>query len=391
MPAVVLGKGRDQRLKAGHLWIYGSEIASVDEGVSPGDLVEVRDHRRRFLARGTYNPASAITVRILTRDPDEAVDRAFFERRIDEALSYRKRVLPDERTLRVVYSEGDGLPGVVVDRYGSHLCVQIGTLGMERFRSLLLSILHQRLDPAGIYERSDLSSRAREGLPPAEGVLEGEVPGMIPVVLDGLEFHVRLAEAQKTGLFLDQRLNRRALLPLAAGRRVLDAFCNTGGFGLYALKGGASSVVGVDISPTCVARAREHAGANGFNERAEYREENAFDLLHALDRSRERFGIVILDPPAFTKSSKNLEGARRGYKEINLRALKLLEPDGFLLTSSCSYHLGSEEFLGILRAAAADAGRVVRLVALQGQSPDHPVRMGVPETRYLKFAILHCS
>ncbi len=391
MAAVVLAKGKERRLKAGHLWVYTGEIASTDDGVAPGDLVEVRDHRRRFLGRGTYNPASTITVRLLTREPDEAVDRSFFERRIDEALAYRALLFPGESTFRAIFSEGDGLPGLVVDRYGAYLCLQIGTLGMERFRALLLAVLRERLSPAGVYERSDLSSRAHEGLPPAEGIVAGEVPEMIPVVLDGLEFRVRLAEAQKTGLFLDQRLNRRTLLPLSAGRTVLDAFCNTGGFGLYALRGGAHSVLGVDISPGCILRAREQAEANGFAQRFDLSEANAFDRLHALDREGRRFGIVVLDPPAFTKSARNLEGARRGYKEINLRALRILEPAGFLLTSSCSYHLGPEDFLSILREAVADSGRTARLISMSGQSPDHPIRPGVPETSYLKFALLHVS
>jgi 23S rRNA (cytosine1962-C5)-methyltransferase len=389
--AVVLARGRDRRLKAGHLWVYSGEIASVDEGATPGDLVEVRDFRRRFLGRGTYNPSSTITVRLLTREPDESVDRSFFERRIDEALAYRSRIFPGESTLRLVFSEGDGLPGLVVDRYESWLCLQIGTLGMERFRSLLVAILRDRLNPKGIYERSDLTSRAHEGLPASEGIVAGEVPEMFPVVMDGIEFRVRLAEAQKTGLYLDQRLNRRTLLTVASGHVVLDAFCNTGGFGLYALKGGARGVLGVDISSECVERAREHSEANGFGASSEHVRANAFDYLHGLDKEGRRFGVVVLDPPAFTKSARNLEGARRGYKEINLRALRILEPGGFLLTSSCSYHLGPEDFLSVLREAAADSGRTTRLVSLLGQSPDHPIRPGVPESSYLKFAVLHVS
>ena len=391
MAAVVLGKGRDRRLKAGHLWVYASEIATLDDGISPGDIVEVRDHRRRFLGRGSYSPASAIRVRILSRIPDEPLERGFWERRIDEAIAYRSRVFPGETTLRVIYGEGDGLPGLVVDRYGDYLCLQVGTLGMERARPALLSVLQDRIHPSGIYERSDLTSRSHEGLPASEGVRAGQVPESIPVSLDGLEFQVRLGEAQKTGMYLDQRLNRRAVVPLAMGRTVLDAFCNTGGFGLYALKGGAASVLGVDTSPLCVLRAREQAERNRLADRCEFREGNAFDLLHALDREGRKFGIVILDPPAFTKSAASLPGALRGYKEINLRAMRILEPGGFLLTSSCSYHLDPETFLGVLRDAAADSGRTIRIVSVGGQSPDHPIRIGVPETRYLKFAVLHCS
>jgi len=391
MAAVVLGKGRDRRIKAGHLWIYTSDIASVDEGAAAGEIVEVRDFRRRLLGRGTYNPASTIAVRLLTRQADEIIDRAFLERRIDAALGYRVRIFPGETTLRLIYSEGDFLPGLVVDRYGDYLCVQIGTLGMEKLRPLIVSVLQDRLQPRGIYERSDLSSRAHEGLPAAEGVLMGSVPEEIGVALDGLEFRVRLAQAQKTGLFLDQRLNRREILRISSGKRVLDAFCNTGGFALYALKGGARSVLGVDLSEACVHQAQMQAELNGYAGQAEFREENAFDRLHALDRRGERFDLIVLDPPAFTKSARNVAQAWRGYKEINLRALRLLSPGGFLLTSSCSFHLSEEDFLTILREATVDSERHVRLVALRGQSPDHPINPGVPETRYLKFAVLHGS
>ncbi len=391
MGAVVLARGRDQRIKSGHLWAYASEIVSVDEGVAAGDVVEVRDFRRRLLGRATYNPASTLALRVLTRQADEKVDRAFFAARLEDALAYRERVFPGETTLRLIFSEGDRLPGLVVDRYDRYLCVQLGTLGMERWRDTILEVLSEKLAPDGIYERSDLSSRTHEGLPPAAGTLAGSVPEEIPVVLDGLQLRVRPAESQKTGLFLDQRLNRREIVPLSAGAKVLDAFCNTGGFGLYALKGGAESVTGIDLSAECIRQARRHFSLNGFEQRVRYEEGNAFDLLREMDRGKERFDLVVLDPPAFTKSARSLPQALRGYKEINLRALRLLSPGGFLLTSSCSYHLGAEEFLAVLRDAAADSGRAVRLVALRGQSPDHPVLPGVPETRYLKFAILRAS
>ncbi|HEU5182040.1 MAG TPA: class I SAM-dependent rRNA methyltransferase [Candidatus Polarisedimenticolia bacterium] len=391
MGAVVLARGRDQRIKSGHLWAYASEIASVDEGVAAGDVVEVRDFRRRLLGRATYNPASTLALRVLTRHAEEKVDRAFFAARLEDALAYREQVFPGETTLRLIFSEGDRLPGLVVDRYDRYLCVQFGTLGMERWRETILEVLSERLAPAGIYERSDLSSRTHEGLSPTAGVLRGSVPDEIAVRLDGLDLKVRPAEGQKTGLFLDQRLNRREIQPLAAGRRVLDAFCNTGGFGLYALKAGAAHVEGVDVSAECIRQARRHVALNGFEERARYEEGNAFDLLHDLDRRKERFDIVVLDPPAFTKSARSVPQAIRGYKEINLRALRILAPGGFLLTSSCSFHLGAEEFLSILRDAAADSERSVRLVAQRGQSPDHPVLPGVPETRYLKFAVLRAS
>jgi len=391
MAGVVLAKGKDRRIKAGHLWVYRGEIASVDEGVAAGDMVEVRDFRRRLLGRGSYNPASTLSVRLFTREPQEAVDRILLEKRIAEALAFRDRIFPGETTLRLVFSEGDFLPGLVVDRYGDHLCVQLGTLGMERFRPALLEILDQQLHPRGIYERSDLSSRSHEGLSPAEGILAGEIPPAIDLEIDGIRFRVRVREGQKTGLFLDQRLNWREALALAAGKRVLDVFCNTGAFALYALKGGAASALGVDISEASLGQAREQAGLNGFAARSEFRAANAFDFLRERDRASERYDLVVLDPPAFTKSASSVPQAWRGYKEINLRALRILSPGGFLLTSSCSYHLSAEDFLAILREAVSDSGRRVRLLALRGQSPDHPVVPGVPETRYLKFALLHGS
>jgi 23S rRNA (cytosine1962-C5)-methyltransferase len=391
MAGVVLAKGKDRRIKAGHLWVYRGEIASVDEGVAAGDMVEVRDFRRRLLGRGSYNPASTLSVRLFTREPQEAVDRILLEKRIAEALAFRDRIFPGETTLRLVFSEGDFLPGLVVDRYGDYLCVQLGTLGMERFRPALLEILDQQIHPRGIYERSDLSSRSHEGLSPAEGILAGEVPPAIDLEIDGIRFRVRVREGQKTGLFLDQRLNWREALALAAGKRVLDVFCNTGAFALYALKGGAASALGVDISEASLGQAREQAGLNGFAARSEFRAANAFDFLHERDRASERYDLVVLDPPAFTKSASSVPQAWRGYKEINLRALRILSPGGFLLTSSCSYHLSAEDFLAILREAVSDSGRRVRLLALRGQSPDHPVVPGVPETRYLKFALLHGS
>ena len=316
MAAVVLARGKDQRIKAGHLWVYASEIASVDEGAAPGDVVEVRDFRRRLLGRGTYNPASTLAVRIFTRHADEAVDRGLFERRIEEALAYRSRLFPAETTLRLIFSEGDHLPGLVVDRYGDFLCLQFGTLGMERFRSEVLAVLKERLDPAGIYERSDLSSRVREGLPPAEGILLGSVPEAIPVILDGLEFRVRLSEGQKTGFYLDQRLNRREIVPLSEGKRVLDAFCNTGGFGLYALKGGAASVVGVDISATSVLRATEQAALNGFQlaGQSEWLLADTTFSTQVREMKRADADIVAISAHPFTTCGVLKEMERQGVK-----------------------------------------------------------------------------
>src|SRR6266850_1922019 len=385
---IVLRKGREARVKAGHLWVYAGEIEKAGDGLAPGYTAEVVDHRGRFLARGYYNPASTIAVRLLTRTKDEVPDAALLRRRIAQAIAYRRHFYATGESCRLVFSEGDMLPGLTVDRYGPCLAVQISTLGMDRLRDDIVAALQDAVHPRGIYERSDLPIRLREGLQARTGVLSGEVPEEIEIGLDDLKFLVRLRAGQKTGLYLDHRFNRRALQPHAAGRRALDVFSNTGSFGLYALKAGAESSTAIEISADCLELARRNAALNGLAERCEMIEGNAFDHLKELDRRKERFGLIVLDPPAFTKSAKATEAAVRGYKEINLRAFRLAAPGAIIATSSCSYHLGPEEFLEVVRDAAADAGRDVTLVEMRGQAPDHPVHLSVPETRYLKFAIL---
>jgi 23S rRNA (cytosine1962-C5)-methyltransferase len=385
---IALARGRERRVKAGHLWVYAGEIASVEEGAAPGDIVEVTDHRGRFLGRGYYNPASSIAVRILTRDRKEAIDTALIRRRIAQAVAYRRHFFAAGESCRLVFGEGDLLPGLIVDRYGPVLALQISTLGMDRLREDIVAALQDAVHPRGIYERSDLPTRQREGLESRTGLLLGEVPDEIEMALDDLRFLVRPREGQKTGMYLDHRFNRRALQPHARGRRVLDVFCNSGSFGLYALKAGAERCTGIESSSEALELARRNAALNDMESRCEWIEGNAFDHLKELDRKQERFGLIVLDPPAFTKSAKALDAAVRGYKEINLRAFRLAAPGGLIVTSSCSYHLGPEEFLGVLQDAASDAGRDVTLVEMRSQAPDHPVHLFVPETRYLKCALL---
>jgi len=385
---VTLRKGRDQRVKSGHLWVYAGEIEQTGDGIAPGEPVDVVDHRGRFLARGYYNPSSTIAVRILTRRKDEPVDAALLRRRIAQAIAYRRLAYSAGESCRLVFSEGDWLPGLTVDRYGAYLAVQIATLGMDRLRDDITAGLQDALHPRGIYERSDLPTRLREGLVARTGLLAGEVPEEIEIVLDDLRFVVSLRAGQKTGLYLDHRFNRRAVREHARGRRVLDVFCNSGSFGLYALKAGAEHCTGIEISTDCLRLARRNAALNGLEARCDWIEGNAFDHLKELDHKQERFGLIVLDPPAFTKSAQAVEAAVRGYKEINLRAFRLASPGAIVATSSCSYHLGPEEFLQVVREAAADAGREVSLLEMRGQAPDHPVNLSVPETRYLKCAIL---
>ena len=386
--SVFLKAGRDRRVHAGHPWIYRGEIGRTSGDCTPGSVVSVLDPRGRFLGRGHFNPASLITVRLLTRRRDEAVDAGLVRRRIAEAIAYRRRFYETGDACRLVFSEGDWLPGLVVDRYGGCLVVQLGTLGMDRMRETIVAALQDAVHPRGIYERSDLPTRAHEGLPPVTGLLAGEVPEEVTVTIDGVQLVVPLKEGQKTGLYLDHRDTRRLVQAHAAGRRVLDVFCNAGAFALHALRGGAREAIGIESAPEALAAARRNADLNGCSDRLRLIDGNAFERLRELEKAGERFDLVVLDPPAFTKSAKSVPGARRGYKEINIRALRLASPGGLVMTASCSYHLGPEEFLDVVREAAADAGRPVTLVATGGQAPDHPVNLGVPETRYLKTVLL---
>ncbi len=386
--SVILRGAGERRIRGGHLWVYAGEIERVAGAVAPGGIVDVTDGRGRFLGRGYYNPASTIAVRLLTRERAEEVDEGLLRRRIAAAVARRRRIYAPGESCRLVFGEGDWLPGLVVDGFGDCLVLQLGTLGMERWRDAIVSILCETLAPRGIYERSDVPTRVHEGLEPRSGVLYGEVPEPIEIALDGLRFLTSLRGGQKTGMYLDHRLNRRALAPHSPGRQVLDVFCNSGSFALYALQAGAAAATGIEISPECLELARCNARLNGLVERCRWIEGNAFDQLRELDRAGQRFGLIVLDPPAFTKSSRATAAARRGYKEINLRALRLAEAGGIVFTATCSYHMSAEEFLDVLRDAAADAGRAVTLVELRGQAPDHPVNLCVPETRYLKCAVL---
>lgn len=388
MASAILKRGRDRRVRLGHLWIYESEIDRVEGNPPPGGILRIRDYQRRYLGTGYINPLSKIRVRLLSRERGVKIDHQFLRSRIQEAIAHRERFYPGAEACRLVYAEGDFLPGLVVDRYGPILAIQISTAGMEPFRELITEILQELLNPAGIYEKSESSSRRHEGLQPRTGLIRGKLEGRISVQLDGIQFLVDMEKDQKTGLYLDHRENRRSLQPFAGEAEVLDLFCNAGSFGLYAAKFGARHVLGVDSSSECLERARLNAETNDFSGRMEWLEGNAFDHLRNFDQQGRKFDVVILDPPSFTKSSDSVEGAVRGYNEINLRAFKIVKPGGFVITSSCSYHIPLPIFLGILRDAAADAHRAPRILSIAGQAPDHPVNLGVPETSYLKCVFL---
>ena len=387
MFVITLAPGREGRLNAGHPWIYRSEIARTEGQATPGAIAVVRDHRGRFLGQAAANLASQIAARLLSR-AEEPIDGAFFERRMRDALARGGRSASGPGACRVVFGESDGLPGLIVDRYGDLLAIQILTAGMERLRETILDALRRVLEPRAIYERSDASARKLEGLERRTGFAWGGGETGVWFREGDLDFFADVAAGQKTGFFLDQRDNRQVVKGLARGRDALDCFCYSGGFAVSAAGGGAASVVGVDISPEALSWAERAAARNGLDARCSFLSANAFDQLRAFDRDGRRFDVIVLDPPAFTKGRAALAGALRGYNEINLRAMKLLSPGGILVTCSCSYHVDAPMFLDMLRAAAADARREFRLLELRTQAADHPILLAAKETQYLKCAIL---
>jgi 23S rRNA (cytosine1962-C5)-methyltransferase len=387
MLTVTLFPGKEKRLNAGHPWLYQSEIARADGDAAPGAIAVVQDHRGRFLGRATLNLKSQLAGRVLSR-ADEPIDESFMERRIRQALAREGRSADGPEACRVVFGEGDGLPGLIVDRYADLVVIQILTAGMERLRDIVVAVLRRVLEPRAIYERSDTSARKLEGLGSRRGFLWGAGDTGVWIRQGDVTFFVEVAAGQKTGFFLDQRENRQVVKRLARGREVLDCFCYSGGFAVSAGAGGAASVMGIDLSAEALSWAERSAAHNGLDACCTFAVANAFDYLRALGREGRSFGMVILDPPAFTKGRDALPGALRGYNEINLRAMKLLAPGGLLVTCSCSYHVDAPTFLDMLRSAAADAGREFRLLELRTQARDHPILLAAKETQYLKCAIL---
>ncbi len=387
MLTVTLAPGKEQRINAGHPWIYRSEIARIEGDATPGAIAVVKDHRGRAIGQAMLNVKSQIAGRILTRD-DKSVDEPFVERRVREALARHGRSPAGPDACRVVFGEADRLPGLIVDRYADLLVVQILTAGMERLRDIVVRVLQRVVEPRAIYERSDASARKLEGLDLRKGFAWGTGDTGVWIREGDLHFFVEVATGQKTGFFLDQRENRHLVKRMARGRDVMDCFCYSGGFSVSAAGGGAASVLGVDISAESLSWAARSAERNGLGACCTFMAANAFDQLRAFGREGRSFGLIILDPPAFTKGREALAGALRGYNEINLRAMKLLSPGGILVTCSCSYHVDAPAFLDILRSAAADARREFRLLELRTQAADHPILLAAKETQYLKCAIL---
>jgi 23S rRNA (cytosine1962-C5)-methyltransferase len=374
-----LKKGRERALE--HPWIFKGDVADVS--AAPGDVVAVIESSGRFVGRGFYNPRPALCCRILTRH-DEPVDRAFFERRIGGAVARRGGA----DVARLVWSEGDGLPGLVVDRYGAVAVVQCLTLGMTRVRNDVIAILRAALGDLAVFVRDDEVAASLEGFEPMRGWAGRPGPESLAVAEGPVKLQVTFAAGQKTGMYLDQAENRRRIGSLGAGGAVLDAFSYTAGFACHAMTGGAERVVCIESSPDAIAGARANLELNGVLDRAEIVPANVFDELRRLDHERQQFGLIVLDPPPFARSRTAVDAAARGYKEINLRAMRLLAPGGILATFSCSHHVSEALFAEIARDAAADAGVTLRILDTLTQSVDHPVLLNVPETHYLKGLLL---
>ena len=396
-PQITITSKGEAALVGGHPWVYEGEVTGLSGPVSDGQLVDVISRRGSWLGCGFFNSRSRIRVRVLSRNPNDRFDRAFWRRRIQYAWDYRKTVMgpEDSRCCRVIFGEADGFPGLTVDRFESVLVAQVLCLGMELIKEELFSLLLEVLrsdgqDVVGVYERNDVAIRELEGMEQGKGwhPVDGEkAPDFTAVDIEenGIRYTVDFENGQKTGFFLDQKYNRQAVAKLARGRTVLDCFTLTGSFALNASRGGAKHVTAVDVSEFAVACARENARRNGLSDVMECVAANVFDLLPQLEQQPKRYDFIILDPPAFTKSRKTTQRAMTGYKEINYRAMRLLPRGGYLATCSCSHFATEELFLKMLRSAAKDAGVQLRQIEARQQCCDHPILWGVEETNYLKF------
>lgn len=384
MNEVKVNRKAAQRVDAGHPWIFASDIVDRD-GAQAGAAVKVTDPRGRVLGCAHYSEASQISLRMLSRQAEE-IDRDFFLARLRAAEQHRRHVVHNSDAYRVVHGEADLLPALVVDRYGDYLVMQTLNQGMDAARHLIAECLGEIFQPKGIVARNDVAVRSKEALPLKSEVLAGEIPTAVMLEMNGLKLRADLLHGQKTGIFLDQRENYLAAARYARGGKALDCFTSTGGFALH-LAAHAQHVEAVDSSASAIAAARANASANGIKN-TDFKEADVFELLSGYASARRQYGLVVLDPPAFTKSKQNLEAAARGYKDINLRALRLLGPGGILVTCSCSQHMSEALLLETVAAASLDAGRTLRVLERRTQSQDHPILLTVPETLYLKCLIL---
>jgi len=390
MSKVLLKRKIAPRVANGHPWIFANEVEKIEGAPEAGGVVDVHFFDGKFLGKGYYNPQSQIMVRLLTRDKKETVNDEFFLNKIRECWQYRQQIGYTENC-RLVFGEADSLPQLIIDKFNDYFVIQTIALGMDVWKPAIVAALQTLFNPKGIYERNDVPVRELEGLPQQKGFLSAPFDTKIIINENGLKFHVDVENGQKTGYFLDQQDNRKAIQNVVKGADVLGAFTYTGTFEIHAAHYGARSVLGLDISQNAVDQANRNAELNGLEKIVKFEVANAFDVLKQWGKEDKRWDVVMLDPPAFTKSRANIEKAITGYKEINLRGMKLIKPGGFLVTSSCTNLVNPELFLKIIDMAAKDARRKIRQVVFQTQSSDHPIVWGMENTQYLKFLIIEVA
>jgi 23S rRNA (cytosine1962-C5)-methyltransferase len=383
----ILKKRITPRVESGHPWIFGNEIDRIEGDFSPGSIIQVYNAGKKFIGQGFINPKSQIAIRLLSREKEEKIDEHFFYKKILEAWEYRK-LLGYQENCRLVFGEADGLPALIIDKFNHYFVIQTLALGMDIWKQAIIDALNSIFKPLGIYERNDVPVRELEGLPQKKGYLSSPFDPMITIRENGLQFLVDLENGQKTGYFLDQQDNRRAIKHLVKDADVLGAFCYTGSFEIHAAHFGAKSVLGLDISETAVGLANKNASVNGLENKVRFQAANAFDVLKKWTKDKLQFDVVMLDPPAFTKSRGQIMQAISGYKEINLRGIKLVRKGGFLVTSSCTNLVNPTQFMETIQAAARDAKRTLRQVSYFTQSSDHPILPEIENTHYLKFLIV---
>ncbi|MEY2594978.1 MAG: hypothetical protein RI965_250 [Bacteroidota bacterium] len=386
MKKVVLKRKISNRIANGHPWIFANEIDLMDDELVAGDIAEVLSHDGKFIGKGYVNPISRIPVRLLTRDKNAVIDGSFFYESIQKAWEYRKRIGYTENC-RLVFGEADQLPQLIIDKFNDYFVIQTLALGIDKWKNEIVESLHKIFTPKGIYERNDVPVRELEGLEQKKGFLSVPFNTRIPIIENGLKFIVDVEKGQKTGYFLDQQDNRRAIQHIVKDADVLGAFCYTGTFEIHAAHYGAKHVLGLDISEAAVQHARENAALNNLKN-ISFQCVNAFDALKEWTKEGKKWDVVMLDPPSFTKTRENIQKAISGYKEINLRGMKLVKPGGFLVTSSCTNLVQPDLFYEIIEMAAKDARRSLRQVVFQAQSSDHPIVRGLENTNYLKFLIV---
>ena len=381
-----LHKGKNKKAENGRPWIYVDEIDEYDGDYENGDIVEVYNHKHYFIGKGYINDRSKITIRIMTHDKNEEIDRDFFKKRFKMAWDYRKTVI-DTSSCRFIFGEADLLPGLTVDKFEDYYVIQISTLGMDKYRDIIVDLLVNEYGAKGVYERSDIATREIEGLEQTKGFLTEPFDTNVLITENGVKYIVDLENGQKTGFFLDQKENRAAIHRICKDKDVLDCFTHTGSFALNAGIAGAKSVLGIDVSQHAVDCATRNSQLNNLQDVVKFECHNAFDVLPAWSKEGRQFDVVILDPPAFTKSRNTIRNAQKGYREINLRGIKMVKPGGYFVTCSCSHYMSEELLKTTIREAARDAHRTLRQVEFRTQSADHPILWNSDESYYLKFFV----